>query len=361
MTPQTASKDNTVVGCGGEQQQPTPTTGSLMVEVRKYSTANPTRKPLPDVNFDVTKGDAKAGNGTTDTDGRNTISGLAPAGYTVTLKIDSDLSKQYDVDPPPEPQTKTVFAGQTTPYAFELRYYNIAHTVTYPDNKPAKGFDWELRVKKITGPQQTLDQDWSAFDTGTTGDSDYSKDYVHKGRYQLRLKLASGVTWSKDQLLVGESIDLAADVTGFDDGTAGTFEIYDARNLANSIHTVQATLASNKLTASWTPAKTDLTNLKSSFVIAQAKVSSAQAFGPEIKAATKTEYDVVDTAGQPIDAQFKLHFSGGDQADANAQAGKAQVLVPWNQSVSHIEVTGWKPSRVAFDSGDSNAQKFLAG
>lgn len=357
MSPKT-KQNSAVVGCGKKNQPAPKPTGDILVEVRIYSNAKPARQPVTGVNVELKKDDASAGKGSTDSKGRVTFSGLDPGSYTVTLKIGPALARHYDVDPPPPPQTKGVIGNKTTPYYFELRYYTIGFSVTYPDGKLASKFDYELRIKKITGAQQKMDKDWSSYKTGTTGTEDYSESYVPKGRYQLRLKAVSGVVWSKPQALIGEAIDLKADASGFDDGAAGSFEIYDARNLSKSLHSVSANVASNELKATWTPDKSQLGDLKSGFIIAQAKVSSAQAFSPEIKVVTKTEYDLVDKAGNNLDGALKFHFSGGDQVDADAAGGKAQVPVPWNQTLTRVDLPDQRNSRVELQT-DSGVQKFV--
>ncbi|HEX3880122.1 MAG TPA: carboxypeptidase-like regulatory domain-containing protein [Bryobacteraceae bacterium] len=356
MYPKTKSSDP-VVGCGKKSEQQKQT-GDILVEVRIYCTADPKRKPVTGINVELKKDDANAGKGSTDSKGRVTFSGLDPGSYSVGLKIGPSLARLYDVDPPPPAQTKSVVGNKTTAYAFELRYYRIAFSVTYPDGKLAQKVDYELRLKKITGAQQTLDKDWSSYKTGSTTAEDYSEDYVPKGRYQLRLKAVSDVQLSKPQVTIGEAVDLSAEATGFDDGTAGSFEIFDARNLAKSMYSISANTAANALKASWTPDQSQLGSLKSGWIVAQAKVSSAQAFSPELKVVTKTEYDLVDKAGNNLDGRLLFHFSGGDQVDADAAGGKAQVLVPWNQTLTRIQVPDQRNSRVELQT-DSGVQKFV--
>lgn len=353
MYPQ-QKKSGAVTSCGG-QSQPAKQTGDIFVEIKNYSTASP-KKPVTGINIELTKDGATAGKGSTDSKGRLTFSGLDLGSYTVTLKMGPSLTRIYD--PVPPPRTKGVFASKTTTFYFELRYYSIAFSVTYPDGSKASSVAYELRQKKITGAQQIEDADWSSYKTGNTTSDDYSEDYVAKGRYQLRIKAVENVAWSKPQVLVGEAIDLTADATGMDDGTAGSFDIFDARNLAASIYSISATTAANALKATWTPSASQLTSLKSGWIVAQAKVGAVQAFSPEVKVATKTEYDVVDKAGKNLDAKLKFTFSAGDQLDADAVGGKAQVPVPWNQTVTRIDMPDQKTSRVEFAT-DSGTQKFI--
>jgi hypothetical protein len=344
-----------VVECGKKTEKQT---GDILIEIRIYSTANPKRKPVTGINVELKKDGANAGKGSTNSNGRVTFSGLDPGSYSVGLKIGPSLARHYDVDPPPPAQTKSVVGNKITCYYFELRYYTIAFSVTYPDGKAAPKVDYELRLKKITGAQQNLDKDWSSYKTGSTTTDDYSEDYVPKGRYQLRLKAVSDVQWSKPQLAIGEAIDLSAEVTGFDDGTAGSFEIFDARNLAKPVYSIAANAAANALKASWTPDQSQLGNLKSGWIVAQAKVSSAQAFSPELKVVTKAEYDLVDKAGNNLDGKLSFHFSGGDQVDADAAGGKAQVPIPWNQTLTRIQMPNQSNSRVELQT-DSGVQKFV--
>jgi hypothetical protein len=124
------------------------------------------------------------------------------------------------------------------------------------------------------------------------------------------------------------------------------------------MYSISANTAANALKASWTPDQSQLGSLKSGWIVAQAKVSSAQAFSPELKVVTKTEYDLVDKAGNNLDGRLLFHFSGGDQVDADAAGGKAQVLVPWNQTLTRIQVPDQRNSRVELQT-DSGVQKFV--
>jgi hypothetical protein len=345
---------------GGQPQCPPKVAkGSILVEVRSISALSAKKDPIAGVKVEVTAGPAKPGPQTTPGNGRVNFDGLDIGYYTVGVKIEGGLRKFYDVDPAPGPQTKGVIADRTTVYYFELRYYQIAFFVTYADNKAATGIEYELRVKKITGPAQQLDANWSAHASGVTPNEPYKEDYVPKGRYQLRLKIVTGAVWPKPQVLVGEAVDLHADVTGFDDETAGSFEIFDARNLKTAIHSVPAKVSKHAMKATWTPQASELADLKSGWIVYQAKVSKAQCFSGEAKVVSKVTYDVVDKAGKTLNTHIMFHFSGGETVETDSAAGKAEVLTPWGQSLTRLTLSSVKLSRVEFDDGKGTPQKFL--
>jgi hypothetical protein len=333
--------------------------GAILVEVRTYSSLKPERKPVAGVKVEVSEGPTAAGAKRTSGNGRAEFPGLEPGSYKVTIKVEGGMRRYYDLDPEPPPQSKGVVEEKTTPYYFELRSYWIAFFVTYPDGKPALGIEREVRFKKMKGAENVLDADWSVYTEGMTGKVEVLEEYIPKGRYQLRVKIVSDPVWSKTPVVLGEAVDLSATVSGFDDGAAGSFEIFDARNLAKPLHSIPAKVAADAMKVSWTPEKGQLQQLVSGWLVFQAKVSKAQAFSGEAKVVTKTVYDVVDKAGAPVDTPINFYFSGGDTADSTSAGGKAEVLIPWKQSLVRIELPKQTLSRVEVDDGEYPARKFL--
>jgi hypothetical protein len=334
--------------------------GSILVEVRSVSAVSARRDPVAAVKVQVTNGPDKPGPKSTDRNGRAQFDGLTTGTYTVTVSVEGGLRRYYDLDPGPGPLTKVVTENKTTSYYFQLRYYMIAFVVNYNNGKPAKGIEYQLRLKKATGADNQLAAAWADHASGVTATDPYKEDYVPKGRYQLRLKIVSGAAWPKPEVLVGEEVALHANVTGFDDDTAGSFEIYDARNLTKSIYSVPAKVSKNEMKAAWTPKAADLADLKSGWIVYQAKVAKAQCLSGEAKVVSKITYDVVDKSGATMEAHIVFHFSGGGTVEADSPGGKAEVKTPWNQVLTRLSFPGTKLSRVAFDDdGGGAARKFL--
>ncbi len=93
-------------------------------------------------------------------------------------------------------------------------------------------------------------------------DGKVRRDNIKDGEAEIALRSVIGAKWSKDKASVGDKIKLTAKVTGFDEGTAGTIQIFkkDFKGADTVVYETQVKCQSEKAETEWTyeyPVDTD--------------------------------------------------------------------------------------------------------
>ncbi len=336
-------------------------TGSLLAEVMTYrhGAAKPKKTALANVDVAINGPTQKppqktAGNGRT-----STFSGLTPSSYTVTVSGAGTMKDTYDFDTGMTSSTKEVKKGKTQTYYFEVPWFWLEHEVKYPDGKTfAENVDWVLYHKSPTGQS-----DFRQHSMGTTAGSTISLDKIPQGQYKLLLKLVYDPSADAEQAVIGTPITLKAKVSGFDPGTAGTIDICDAHAPGTVLKTLNGTVAQNaagipELSVSWTPAKTDLTNLKSGKIVFRPTVQGKSVLGGPLPMCNKETYQVVDDAGNNLTTAITIRFSGGHIVNERAVNGTVDIVYPWNETVSRMNFPGQDGARISLDEGGVPTRSF---
>ena len=323
---------------------------------------------LPGVKIGVKfQGDVDKGDQTTEDSGSTpVVPGLDPGDYTLTLKPTQQQSSDYDFANSTITQTKLVKANDTTDFPFSIPYHWLEYQVMYPDTTTfASGLDYVLKVKK-QGDETTYEPYPSSGDgSGKTPTATAALDKVPVGTYRLDLKIVSNARWGGGEAVITQAVALKADVSGFDAGTKGSFEIYDALALAAKLDTVEASVTASEtgelsLGANWTPAKDKLGDSLSGLVVFRAVLGSGGAWSAPVPVKLKEEYDVVDQAGKNINANLELRLRSGQVISAVATDGKAQVTRPWNDLVVRVLIRDHLGSRVSFVGVDGATAQLLS-
>ncbi len=348
MFPYIDDIDDPVVKC------PYKGSGQLLVEVYKYRAATPNaqKTPLGGVKANITGPTKKVPPLTTaGGNGRATSGKLNPGSYDVTLEFTDKMKETLDLDNATTTKTKAVTKKKTTPFVFQIPYNWVQYEVKYEDDTWAPGFRFIFRRKKKTGTG--LEPSWTVMVEGRSVEALAQQEEVPAGKYQLELQLVWAPKWPADSVIVGDAIDLVASVSGFDAGTAGVIEILDAKDYTTVIHTLNATVAldvgETVLKSAWTPAKTQLTPLKSGSVVFRAKVGPYLCVSDPRPVFYKEPLELENDDGKKLTNTVKLRFSGGHTAEQKVSKGKADVLWPWGQTVARIELRSHKGKRFDLD------------
>ena len=331
--------------------------GSLLAEVTGYRALFPKskREAIPGVTVRISGTTAKPDQHTAAKGRTQVVSGLEPGAYKVAIELPDAMKEKYDVAHATTSDTREVKKNKTTVYPFEVPWFWVELQVQYPDLKTfVSGIEYVLRHQKPGAPQKA----WAQLSTGTTGLKKVTKDKVPAGRYKLDLKLVYEPSWGEPKVEIDKVIELRATVSGFDPGTNGTFQIYDAHTSAPVLHTIKATVAYNadntkrELKASWIPAKADLKDLKGSTIVFRAAVGNLFVFSAPEPVFVKETYDVVDDDGNKLATKIELRFSGGHTETRAVAGGALDVLVPWNEKIARIGLPEHKGKYVVLDDGD---------
>jgi hypothetical protein len=112
------------------------------------------------------------------------------------------------------------------------------------------------------------------------------------------------------------------------------------------------------MSASWTPAKADLTNLKSAELVFRFTVQGKYVYSPPVPMFNKDTYQVVDQDGINLTTNLTFRFSGGHlENDKAAVNGTVDIVYPWNQTVSRMLLPGQDGARVSLEDGSGGAPR----
>jgi hypothetical protein len=319
------------------------TRGIINVEVRSHKAgAVLPDKPVQGVTANVQGPDCPAPgvNGVTGGDGRKGFGPYHLGAYTVDLNFPPNLIDRYDLpNYPVAAQTKNLVGGIVTQYTFLLIWHWIEFQVRDQIGQPVDGLDYKLHY------QAPATLPWIQIEAGKVpANGNIEKEEVKRGQYRLRLIALTNPVWSAATIVIGTAITLTADASGFDVGTAGTFEILDAFDYSKTIHTVNATVVAGVppvLQATWTPQATELSKLNQCQVVFRAKAETAEIIGAVRKIYQNANIPVKYGDGTAIAAPVTLYFSDDSNFAGNAAAGQmAAVPLPWKERVLRITVTG---------------------
>jgi hypothetical protein len=342
------------------EQKCQPDTGSLVADVITYreGTKKVNQAALDSVSIKV-NGPTKTANQTTGADGSTpVVSGLDVGTYDLTLQPTATQSDQYDFAGSIVHISKAVAKNKSTPYHFVVPYHWVEHQVQYADLKTfITGIDFVLRLKK------PADAAFAQYNTGTTASSKTAVEKVPAGQYKLDLKLVYNPVWGAKEVVIGTAIDLKATVSGFDDGAAGNFEIYDSQSLSASLLTVASTVTEDdthqrQLKTSWTPTKDNLQNLKSGSIVFRAVMGTSATWSAPLHVFIKETYQVVDQTGTNLDTPIKLVTSAGQLIETASSGGQVDIKRQWNDVVTRIDLPKQKGTRVTFEDDGAAARAF---
>jgi hypothetical protein len=336
--------------------------GALVADVMIFKSLFPKskREPKDKVKAKIV-GTTKVADKTTGANGRTPVVGsLEPGGYTVTLAFEKADEELYDVAGSVTSLTKDVKKCKTTSYPFEVPWFWIEHQVTYADLKTfVPEIEYVLRYQKPNPPNSP----WAQRTTGTTGLKKVSIDKVPRGRYKLDLKLVYEPAWGDPHVEIDKPIELRAKVSGFDPGTAGTIQILDTHTLTTALYTLNVTVAeladkTREIKTTWTPTKAQLKDLKSARITFKAQVGNAFAFSEPESVYVKEQYDVVDDEGNKLTTQIELRFSGGHLQSKAVVGGQVEILAPWNEVITRVDMPNYKAQRIELDEGGITDRRF---
>lgn len=170
------------------------------------------------------------------------------------------------------------------------------------------------------------------------------KSPVPKGSYTLKLEIVSNVqTVPADKITLGDKVKLKATVHGFDDGTAGTFEIYDAHGLGGAvIETVSSKVKRNAMEAAWKPTASKLEGIEHGAVLVQAKVGDAAAASDVIPIEVKHAFKLKGAKSR----QMKVRFTGGHEQTFTFAGTKGECTAPLGEEILWIDLPNNKGDRV---------------
>ncbi|HEX5432463.1 MAG TPA: carboxypeptidase-like regulatory domain-containing protein, partial [Bryobacteraceae bacterium] len=181
------------------------------------------RHPLEGVNLTVA-GPSKTKPATTPASGKWRYQPLTPGPYTVTATFPPDLDERYDVTGV-APITKTLGAAQTRTVVFLVPATWVEFIVHDTAARPLPNLSWTLERRPAAGGN------FARYDSGVTpADGKVLRLGVRTGRHRFTIRQLSNPQWPGPEAVIGETAALTTDVSGYEAGEAGVFQIIDALN-----------------------------------------------------------------------------------------------------------------------------------
>lgn len=329
--------------------------GGIAVQVVTTREGDEESTPIADVGVRIA-GFTRAPAQQTDGSGMASFDGLIPGNYSVLLNFSPAIRKFYDMGAGVSlSQMKPVTAGATQAYVFEIPYVYVKFVVTYAGgDERVSGIDYILKHK--TGDYRS---------EGTMEGGEVYEKLVPSGRYVLEFKAVSEAEWDMrwEEIRLDEEINLQATVTGYDAGTSGTLEIFDAQDLGTVLVSLEADVqesrGSKTIRAAWTPTAENLSELTSGKVIFCATVENSKTFSPVVGVMAKQTFALKDKDGAGIDTRLVLYFSGGYVENARTSGGEVEVSMPWGEKLCKISLPDQEGALVTMGDGDLAGRKFL--
>jgi len=283
-------------------------------------------KPVPDVGVKLS-GTAPCNLGATTKAGLAQVGrkerGLKPGPYRVSLKVPGREPSSFEIE---GRMDISLPAGCEDTFTFRIRPCWIEFIVTDQFDDRVSGVEYvlvypeEKKTKKGQLKEGRVREDGPA------------------GIYQLLLKYISYAAWDEIPLEIDKKAKLTAAVTGFDEGTAVTFDIYDSLDLrAGPVDTVKAKLGKKPhVEVEWTPTAEKLKNATSGALVFTVTAGKSQAVSP-IAPVHVVQKVTMRIDGKPANTNVVLHLTR-DRIQASVTDGEWEARVPWGQTLVSVEV-----------------------
>jgi len=275
--------------------------------------------------------------GKTQGNGKYKFDPVTPGNYTVNIDGTTEQEELYDFASilPGAAQAQAVGQQATVNYLFEVPGYWVEFVVQDNVPRPLSGVSWVLDHRP---PNKVFKK----LDTGVTGaDGKIYRYPTKRGRYRLSVRALTAPTWSAARAFIGTEITLQADLDGEDPDVTGRIEILDAFELTTVLQTLSAKVKDGGATgrilvADWKPAAKSLANLKHSQIVFRGVYGTANIISDPLTLFQEEKVESKDTKGKNTDVNVTLHFSGGGQSTKTTVAGKADIEIPWPETISRI-------------------------
>jgi hypothetical protein len=320
--------------------------GVIEVEVIHHypGDRNRERQPVEKATATVSGGISARDPRDTKANGKYRFDPVSPANYTVTITFTAEQAEKFDTNAinPGLAQTLQITGGNTTNYLFEVPGYYIEYLVrdgTNPGNNPPgnplANVGWLLEFRA---------QGANAFERMESGVSAANgriyRYPVKRGRYKLTLRTLTNPQWSANRAVVGTAIEMTARVTGAEPGVNGRMEVLDPFDLATVLQSIPTTTRAGVggpvIAATWTPAEGRLNPLRHGQVVFRAIYETASVISAPLPLFRPEKIQSRTTTGANADMQIKLNFSGGGSVQVTAAGGRADVEIPWAETVTRI-------------------------
>lgn len=219
--------------------------------------------------------------------------------------------------------------------------YEVTFEVVDDAGNPVSGIAWSL-----CGP------DGKEMDRGKLNDlGKVQKPKVQKGSYTLVLKMLSKPAEGLGAIEVDKKTKLRAGISGFNSGTAGVFDIFDATAVSGSpAVTVQGKVGADKvLVAEWTPTAAALGKITSGMVVITAAVGGTRATSPPVPVVRRHVIELSGPSGPLPDTAVIAHFSAGSTVEAACVGGRLEVLAPFGEALFWIDLPTIPGARITLD------------
>jgi len=306
------------------------------------------RRPIAGVDVDVNGATAtKAAK--TPANGQWRYQPLTPGPYTVTAGFPSDLDERYDITNVAA-QVKTPAAGGSETAVFLVPWTWVEFIVKDTALQTLANIDWKLARQPMAGGVFTK------YDSGiTVADGKVYRKEVRTGTHEFTVKDLTMPQWSATEAVIGEEIVLSARTDGFEAGDVGSFEIVDAYNVVTILEILGGKVKSTggflQLEAKWKPKESSFTNLKQSRIMFRASAGKAVTYSGEVPLLKNEVLKFEDQKGHAMDRQFDLYFSGGTHRAITTVSGKADVQVPWGETLLWAKFPGLTVAQVKVEAG----------
>ena len=276
---------------------------------------------------------------------------LNPGPYTVTAGFPPDLDERYDVTNV-APLAKNALAGNIEVAVFLVPWTWVEFIVKDTALQTLANIDWKLARRPVGGALFTK------YDSGTTvADGKVYRKEVRTGTHEFTVKDLTMPQWSAPEAVIGEEIVLSARTDGFESGDAGSFEILDAYNVASVLEILGGKVKNTggflQLEAKWKPKESSFANLKQSRLLFRAAAGKAVTYSGELPLLKNEVLKFEDHKGHAVDRQFDLYFSGGTHRNITTVSGKADVQVPWGETLLWAKFPGLTVSQVKVEAGSN--------
>jgi hypothetical protein len=219
---------------------------------------------------------------------------------------------------------------EEAPEREETADQDVEFEITDPFDDPFPDLEWVL-----------IYPDGKTQKTGKLGkDGIVKESSVPPGTYRLAFKLVSGARWGTPALEVGKAVKVEAEAPGFDPGTAGKVEIFDARSTDQKPLAKLAAKVSDKrvLEGSFTPDEALAKRATSGALVFRAKIGDALSMSAPAPLFLPHTFELSADQGPLADTEVVARFSDGHQARAKSKGGKVEIPVPAGQTLIWVHL-----------------------
>lgn len=255
----------------------------------------------------------------------------APNSYTVSYLLTPKQQAVFDHANTQNGIAKPMAGGQTEQWLFEFPFFWVEYLIHDSLAQPLAQVSWRLDHQPPGGAFDKLERG------ETAADGRLYRPRIERGRYKLDLHTLANPGWSTPNVVIGESTQLSADLTGEDDEVQGHFDIMDANALGAGVHRLRARVeGGNRLVADWTPSESQCAGLRSANIAFRAEYGRAKLYSAPIVLVKKQPVRAKDPTGANVQPLVDFHFSGGGHLQLNLAGGSGVLEVPWTESVIRI-------------------------